>query len=261
MKLCKCGCGKEVHKEGNIYINGHWIKGRKHSEKTIKKMMGKIPWNKNKKDCFLEDSINKMSISAIKKFKDRPDLRKKCGYNKLTYKRLKDKYKFFCDVEEIKEDENNNVLVKCKICEEFFMPTYTQLQERIRYIKNPQKNIHQYFYCSKECKKQCKYYNRHEDIDNYDLKKLKEYSNIVYFESERTIRINKDKIKNIHLRGNKHGYSIDHKFSIVEGFRNNIDPLIISHWKNLEIVKDIENWTKNAKCSITLEELLNLVKE
>lgn len=246
MKLCKCGCGKEVSKEKNIYIIGHWIHG-------------KSAWNKNRPWSSEEKII--LSKAATKKFKDKPELRKKCGYSKLTYKRLKDKYKFFCDLEEIQEDKNGNVLVKCKTCKKFFIPTNTQLLERIRYIKIPTKNIHQYFYCSKECKKQCRYYNRHVDIDNYDLEKLKEYSNIVYLETERTIRKYKDKIKDIHLRGNKHGYDADHKFSIVAGFKNNVDPLIISHWKNLEIIKHKENSSKNSKCSLTLEELLTLIGE
>lgn len=246
MKLCKCGCGKSVTKELNNYIVGHW-------------MRGKTSWNKGK--SWPKTIKDKFSQSAIKKFKDRPDLRKKCGYNKLTYKRLKDKYKFFCEIEEIQEDENGDVLVKCKFCSKFFIPTYTQLQERIRYIKNSAKNIHQYFYCSPECKKLCKYYNRHVDIDNYDLDKLREYSNLVRIETERTVKNHSNKIKNIELRGKKKGYDLDHKYSVVEGFKNNVDPLIISHYKNLEVVTWKENSNKKSKCSLTLKELYFLVNK
>ena len=38
MVKCKCGCGKEVTKEGNVFINGHNWKGKKHSEDTKCKM-------------------------------------------------------------------------------------------------------------------------------------------------------------------------------------------------------------------------------
>lgn len=37
-KLCLCGCGKEVVKEGNQYIYGHVWLGRHHSEKTKQKI-------------------------------------------------------------------------------------------------------------------------------------------------------------------------------------------------------------------------------
>ena len=126
-------------------------------------------------------------------------------------------------------------------------------------IKNSVKNIHQYFYCSQECKKLCKYYNRHVDIDNYDLDKLREYSNLVRIETERTVKNHSNKIKNIELRGKKKGYDLDHKYSVVEGFKNNVDPLIISHYKNLEVVTWKENSNKKSKCSLTLKELYTLI--
>ena len=38
MVLCKCGCGKEVSKDGNNYINGHFNKGKTFSEETKRRM-------------------------------------------------------------------------------------------------------------------------------------------------------------------------------------------------------------------------------
>jgi len=37
MKLCKCGCGQEVTREGNRYIRGHSNKGKKDSIETRKR--------------------------------------------------------------------------------------------------------------------------------------------------------------------------------------------------------------------------------
>jgi hypothetical protein len=50
-------------------------------------------------------------------------------------------------------------------------------------------------------------------------------------------------------------YHLDHKYSIIEGFRNNIKPEIIGNIKNLEFIPWEENIKKRTKCSITIEEL------
>lgn len=51
--------------------------------------------------------------------------------------------------------------------------------------------------------------------------------------------------------------SIDHKYSIHEGFKNNISPEIVGCIVNLDIINFSENSSKNKKCSITKETLLN----
>ena len=55
--------------------------------------------------------------------------------------------------------------------------------------------------------------------------------------------------------GQEGAYNVDHKFSIVEGFKNNISPVIIGDIVNLEMLPFKENISKNSKCSITLNEL------
>jgi predicted DNA-binding protein YlxM (UPF0122 family) len=64
---------------------------------------------------------------------------------------------------------------------------------------------------------------------------------------------------NYNKRGNSGvdgAYHLDHKFSIIEGFKNNIKPEIIGNIKNLEFIPWKENLKKRANCSITLEELI-----
>lgn len=65
-------------------------------------------------------------------------------------------------------------------------------------------------------------------------------------------------LENIENRG-RNKYHLDHKYSVFEGFRNNIPPYIIANIRNLEMLPEAENIKKGKKCSITLEELYALV--
>lgn len=57
-------------------------------------------------------------------------------------------------------------------------------------------------------------------------------------------------------RGNNlEGVSRDHKISVRYGFNNNIDPEIISHPANCELMKQNENSSKKTNCSISLDDL------
>lgn len=58
---------------------------------------------------------------------------------------------------------------------------------------------------------------------------------------------------------NLEGISRDHSYSLKEGFRNNIDPKIISHPANCVLMKQNENSKKKTKCNITIEELLERI--
>lgn len=53
-------------------------------------------------------------------------------------------------------------------------------------------------------------------------------------------------------------YHLDHKFSRIEGFRQGIDPKIIGHWVNLEMLWCDDNNGKCGSCSITKDALLSL---
>ena len=54
-------------------------------------------------------------------------------------------------------------------------------------------------------------------------------------------------------------YQLDHKYSVLEGFKNDISPEIIGNIKNLEIISWEENALKGSKCSITIEELIDKI--
>jgi hypothetical protein len=52
-------------------------------------------------------------------------------------------------------------------------------------------------------------------------------------------------------------YHLDHKYSIFEGFENNIKPEIVASLKNLVFIPWRDNVVKRTNCSITKEELIN----
>ena len=79
--------------------------------------------------------------------------------------------------------------------------------------------------------------------------------------TEMVVRRNRHRIKNIELRGKKYKKHLDHKFSIYEGFLNNIEPKIIANINNLEILDESDNIKKFTRCSITKEELLDTYEE
>jgi hypothetical protein len=76
------------------------------------------------------------------------------------------------------------------------------------------------------------------------------------------IHTNKQPIKdlpNYSKRGRvgiKDAYHLDHKYSIIEGFKNNIPPYLIGSINNLEMITWEENCSKKQNCSIELEELV-----
>lgn len=88
----------------------------------------------------------------------------------------------------------------------------------------------------------------------------KYYSDVWYYTT-----VNYNKFYNdININNVKRGhrtYHLDHKISITYGFINNIDPSIIGHKCNLEILYYKDNLIKGTKCSLSLDELLNRIKE
>lgn len=63
-------------------------------------------------------------------------------------------------------------------------------------------------------------------------------------------------------RGNNlNGVSRDHKFSVNEGFKQKIDPYLISHPANCELILQNDNSSKHDKCSLTIDKLIQNVNE
>ena len=127
--------------------------------------------------------------------------------------------------------------------------------QRIRRAKLGAKALNEYR--STMTAEQLKEFNKRfgvKSISECDKEMWKEYYNLVWFYTNTNIKL----VKNIELRGVKFGNSLDHMFSIKQGFLDKIAPEIIGSYHNLEIITSIENSSKGAKCSITKEDLHSL---
>lgn len=54
--------------------------------------------------------------------------------------------------------------------------------------------------------------------------------------------------------------SRDHLYTVSDGFKNKVDPNIIKHPANCELILHTDNQKKNVKSKITLDELLKRIE-
>lgn len=93
---------------------------------------------------------------------------------------------------------------------------------------------------------------------NKDPEQWSEYCMLVWSQTEKNYRRHRRLINPLgHRRGHR-CFHLDHKYSLFEGFKNGVAPEIIASVGNLEMLSSEDNLRKHSKCSITLEELLEL---
>jgi len=100
-----------------------------------------------------------------------------------------------------------------------------------------------------------KWYDNKYDKESY-YKAVWEITNLSYFYCL-------GDIDPLRLRGKLHNgivYVLDHILSIMQGFLNDIDPYIIGHPCNLQILENDVNLYKSANCWITFETLNENIK-
>ena len=97
-----------------------------------------------------------------------------------------------------------------------------------------------------------------EFLSDYQIyrKQVKRLTETTYKEYKNIINPNNlERVTN-----GKNGFQLDHKYSIIEGFLNNVEPEIISHHRNLQMIEWSSNRTKSKRCDIDLEQLKNEIK-
>jgi hypothetical protein len=93
-------------------------------------------------------------------------------------------------------------------------------------------------------------------ISPNELDSFRKYSNIVRSRTRTIFRKYKELIDPNNLTIDSKKYHIDHIYSISDGYKNNIDPLIISSYVNLRVIGSIENLKKGKKSEIIKDELI-----
>jgi len=266
----KCSKRKENSSGENnpMYGKDSAFKGKHHSKKSIEKM--KIAGSSLKDKTYEEiygkekakklkeikskhfSKINKGRISSFKNKTHSKEARKAISIAR-TYvgKDYKIKHPEFYEIEK-PIFKNNKIYVKCKHCNKLFSPKKSQINERLRSIRI--KVYKNFLFCSTLCKANSDYFDRKIDPDSDHETKFKIYSNQVWKYTRLTLKTHH--IKDIELRG-RNQYHLDHKFSIYEGYKNNINPKLLSHNENLQMIPERKNIQKGSKCSITLQELLS----
>ena len=145
------------------------------------------------------------------------------------------------------------------------------LKEKEYYYEEPKKclncekilefNKRNHVFCDIKCKKDY-YWKNLEDFNLYkSLTKFKFSLNDFndYYDFGLIENYGWYKAKN--NGDNVDGVSRDHMISVKEGFRKLINPLIISHPANCELIINKKNQSKSDSCSLTIEELLNRIEK
>jgi hypothetical protein len=87
-----------------------------------------------------------------------------------------------------------------------------------------------------------------------DMSAAEAYRKHVWRISNQQYKIHKDKINPENLQRSLK-YHLDHKYSIQQGWQNNVPAEIIGGWKNLQILEGKKNRQKGNKCEITLDQI------
>lgn len=256
MKNCK-NCGNEIddnriycsYKCRNEYVNRNI---RDYSVLRLVKVNNSLEYDKNPKKC--------KTCGGIISYDNRNNIycSKRCSATNNNKKRKGEKHNLTPDgYKSLLENNRRQYIMKfgdiqfeyanhpstCECC-----------NENLPFSKRHQK------FCNMDCKKH--YYNKNKTEiklykDNCKFKfNLKDYPD--KFDFDLITKYGWYAAKN--HGDNQNGVSRDHIYSIMSGFINNISPDIISHPANCQLIRHKENVSKGKKCDITIEDLLNKIK-
>jgi hypothetical protein len=220
MRLCEHGCGQEaIHQ----FKNGRWCCNL-HQNKcpALRNKMKLQPHRKEKRS---EEANLKHSITMKK--------------NKLS-----------CG-------EKNGMFGKYGKLNSFYGKTHT-LEQRKKWKKERSTNEYKQM-MSKIMKKlwtEKWFIESHTKWSKEEIKNLKQYYKAVGVYTRTNYRLYKHIINPQDKKIGYRDYHIDHKFSIINGFKNDIDSKIIGSVVNLQVLYCKENMNKSIKSCISLDELL-----
>jgi hypothetical protein len=185
---------------------------------------------------------------------------------KKTIKRIKSKYKLLSDLEAKNSylcNYSNNAIKKLKrIDRKHIKKSIKEYEEKRKALKDSIKGLHTYLS-----------YQIQEALEEQELLLTPIFEGTIhqYRYKARFILTNEEliRVKGYDLLSSKGLYNRennilgvvkDHRLSIKFGFENSIDPKVIGHPANCEFLYYSQNASKGSNSSITLEELLELIK-
>jgi len=223
----------------------------KWTDRDINKALEMINHGKNFKEIGLE--LNKSHIAVTAKLNR---LGYKSGYIP-GFNKGQTKYKEY-NWDLIQTEYNNN-LSYVEMCEKFNLSTHAIIwakKENRLVTRSVSDGLKMAWKRGKYKESQQEGFKRYRQLCEFKFS-LKDYPN--KFDFHLIEKYGWYKAKN---RGdNPNGVNRDHMYSIKEGFVNNVDPLIISHPANCQLITHKNNIEKRSKSSITLDELYKRIKE
>lgn len=92
-----------------------------------------------------------------------------------------------------------------------------------------------------------------------ELKDIQSYRRSVSYYTEKTYEEYKDIINPNGLDRGTHSNHIDHIFPVIEGWKNRIDPKVISNYKNLRLIDSYDNLSKGERTNISVDEFYEMI--
>jgi hypothetical protein len=93
-----------------------------------------------------------------------------------------------------------------------------------------------------------------------ELKDIQSYRRSVSYYTEKTYEKYRHIINPNGLERGIHTNHIDHIFPVIEGWRNKIEPKLISHYKNLRLVDSYDNLSKGERTDFLVDDFFKLIK-
>jgi hypothetical protein len=95
---------------------------------------------------------------------------------------------------------------------------------------------------------------------NEELNDIRSYRRSVSYYTEKTYEEYKEILNPDNLDRGVHTNHIDHIYPVIEGWKNKIDPKMISNYKNLKLIDSYDNLSKGERTDITIDDFFKMLK-
>lgn len=92
-----------------------------------------------------------------------------------------------------------------------------------------------------------------------ELKSIENYRSAVSYYTERTYKEYMSVINPNNIERGLFSNHLDHIYPVIEGWKNKIDPKLISNYKNLQLISSYDNLSKSDRTKMSLDDFFNLI--